>query len=96
MEYQSLTGLSQGDFTLLRILKDGSMQDILTLLTDDYTDAEIDAMLADLVSNSALTTALLNYFTKSQVTALLSGKLSTSALAAGDNIQISGGSSSVI
>ena len=32
MEYQALTALATGDFASLRVLKDGSMQEVLTLI----------------------------------------------------------------
>ena len=97
-----LTGEARGAFHELRVLKDGTMQDVLTLLSSSgYTDQEIDTMLANLVTSptlstiltnyvtsSALATSLSGYYTASQVGILLSGKVSS--VTAGSGISITG------
>ena len=56
----STTGLSEGDFDTLRVLKDGLMQDILTLLNagGGLSSTQASALIAAALTSYTNTTAL--------------------------------------
>ena len=59
---ESLTnGLSQGDFTLLRVLSNGAMTDILTLIGSSGSGTVTSATLPLSISNGVLSISLSGY-----------------------------------
>ena len=76
MEYEHVTGLANGSFSKLRVLKDGSMQDILTLLGSGggggtYNDTAIWAAANQNTFNINANAAAIS--TKASTTALTTG-----------------------
>ena len=71
-------GLSQGDFTLLNVLHNGSMQNIITLICS-LGDGNVDSANAPLsISGGALSIDLSSYTNTSGLTMLLAGKVDDS------------------
>ena len=90
-----LTGEARGAFHELRVLKNGVMQDVLTLLSDDELESKIDTLIgagAVVVSGSGssrtITVDLADYATTASVISMLSGKVSS--VKAGSGITIGG------
>ncbi len=69
-------GLGQGDFTLLNVLHNGSMQNIITLI--DSLSGNVDSANAPLsISGGVLSIDLSSYTNTAGLTTLLGGKIST-------------------
>ena len=78
-----ITGLTEGDFTALRVLSGGQMTDILTLLGGGGGSGITSANLPLSISGSTMSIDLASYATTSAVNALLANYRLTASLFSG-------------